>query len=123
MSELTGLRAELTFDVTDADTAAALGSGTVAVLGTPRLLAWLEAATVAAVAQRLDAGETSVGTRVDLQHRRPSAVGSTVTCAAEVTAHDRRKLEFRATAHSADGTLLAEGTLARAIVDEAGFGG
>jgi predicted thioesterase len=35
--------------VTDNDTAAALGSGDVPVLATPRLIAWMEAATVRAV--------------------------------------------------------------------------
>ena len=37
--------ATLTFDVTDEDTARALGSGDVEVLATPRLLAWCEATT------------------------------------------------------------------------------
>ena len=50
------------------DTATALGSGDVAVLATPRLLAWLEAATVAAAADVVGPGETSVGTRVELEH-------------------------------------------------------
>ncbi|MFJ6665075.1 hypothetical protein [Streptomyces sp. NPDC091383] len=36
--------------VTDADTARALGSGEAPVLGTPRLIAWLEPATVRAAA-------------------------------------------------------------------------
>ena len=43
------MEASLTFVVTDADTAAAVGSGSLPVLGTPRLLAWCEAATCAAV--------------------------------------------------------------------------
>ena len=37
------------YEVTDADTAARVGSGDVPVLATPRLIAWLEAATVQAV--------------------------------------------------------------------------
>ena len=41
--------ATLSFTVTDDDTAAALGSGSLPVLATPRLLAWCEAATCAAV--------------------------------------------------------------------------
>jgi predicted thioesterase len=41
------------FTVTDDDTALALGSGEIPVLGTPRLIAWLEAATVAEAAPRL----------------------------------------------------------------------
>ena len=70
-----GLNASLQFGVTTADTATALGSGDVAALGTPRLIAWFEAATCAAVGQALDAGQTSVGARVDIEHRRrrPSA--------------------------------------------------
>ena len=54
--------ATLAFTVTDADTAAAVGSGDLPVLGTPRLLAWAEAATCAAVADELDEHRTSVGT-------------------------------------------------------------
>ena len=48
-------------EVTDADTAAALGSGDVPVLGTPRLIAWMEAATVQAAAASLNPGQTTVG--------------------------------------------------------------
>ena len=41
--------ATLTFTVGDDDTAEALGSGSLPVLGTPRLLAWCEAATCEAI--------------------------------------------------------------------------
>src|SRR4051812_35004916 len=86
--------------VTAADTAAALGSGSVAVLGTPRLLAWLEAAAVAAASGELAAGETSVGTEISLRHRRPSTVGGTVRTRAVLTSRDDRRLEFRVSARS-----------------------
>ena len=66
------------FTVTPADTAEALGSGDVPVLGTPRLLAWMEAATVAAMAGRLPAERTSVGVEVTMAHLRASAVGAEV---------------------------------------------
>ena len=45
------------------------------MLGTPRLLAWCEAATCAAIDPTLAAGSTSVGTRVELEHLAASAVG------------------------------------------------
>ena len=45
----TGDSATLEFTVTEDDTAVALGSGDLPVLATPRLLAWCEAATCAAV--------------------------------------------------------------------------
>ena len=63
------MEATLGFTVTDADTAAAVGSGSLPVLGTPRLLAWCEAATCAAIDPTLPEGSTSVGTRVELEHR------------------------------------------------------
>ena len=50
------MEATLTFTVTDADTAEAVGSGSLPVLGTPRLLAWCEAATCAAIDPTLEAG-------------------------------------------------------------------
>ena len=54
-------RATLERTVADDDTAEAVGSGSLPVLGTPRLLAWCEAATCAAVAPCLAEGETTVG--------------------------------------------------------------
>ena len=61
-----GLQASLSFTVTESDTALAVGSGSLSVLGTPRLIAWMEAATCAAIAEQLDDGQTSVGTRVEI---------------------------------------------------------
>jgi hypothetical protein len=56
-----GLQAAFRHTVTEADTAAAIGSGEVPVLATPRVLALAERATVAAVAGALQAGATTVG--------------------------------------------------------------
>ena len=67
--------ATLIFTVTSEDTAVAVGSGSLEVLGTPRLLAWCEAATCEALASSLGEGETSVGTRVTMEHTAASAVG------------------------------------------------
>ena len=68
-----GLTARVELTVTDADTAQAVGSGDVPVLGTPRVLALAEAATVAATATRMPAGSTTVGIRVELEHLAPTA--------------------------------------------------
>ena len=64
--------------VADSDTARALGSGDVAVLGTPRVVALVEQAAVEALQGALPAGTTTVGMRVQLDHLRPTAVGVTV---------------------------------------------
>ena len=71
--------------VTDDDTAIALGSGEVGVLATPRLIAWLEAATLGAARPHVAADRTTVGTAVRVRHRRPTRVGGEVTTTAELT--------------------------------------
>ena len=105
--------------VGDDDTASALGSGDLPVLATPRLLAWCEEATCAAL--DLDPTRTSVGTRVELEHLAASPVGSTVTARAEVVHEDGRLLRFRVTAHDEDERLLATGEVRRGVVDRERF--
>jgi predicted thioesterase len=116
-----GQRAEITVVVGTADTAAVLGSGDVPVLGTPRLLALAEAATVKAVAGALAPGQTSVGTSIRLEHTAASPVGMRVTVTAELTVVDGRRLTFRIEAADAAGTVAALGTVERAVVDRDKF--
>ena len=99
------------------DTAAAVGSGTVDVLATPRLLALMEAATVEAGAPELAPGQTSVGMRVQIEHMRPSPVGAEVVVHARLADVDGRQMRFEVAAEHADGTLVASGQVTRAVVD------
>lgn len=122
MSGGEGPVADQSYVVGPADTATAVGSGDVAVLATPRLLAWLEAATVAAARDRLPEGTTSVGSRVELEHLAPSPVGATVAVRAELAAADGRRLTFDVEARHADGTVVARGRVVRVIVDRSRFG-
>lgn len=115
-----GASAELTFTVTEADTAIALGSGDVPVLGTPRLVAWSEAATVAALAGELEPGSTSVGSRVELEHLLPTPVGGEVRIRAEVTAVDGRQVTLAATAEDGAG-VAGRATIVRVVVDRQRF--
>lgn len=64
-----GLTAHVTLTVTDSDTAQAVGSGDVPVLGTPRVLAVAEAATVAATATGMPAGMATVERVLVDRHR------------------------------------------------------
>jgi fluoroacetyl-CoA thioesterase len=111
-----GLTGEVEHTVTEADTAVALGSGDVPVLGTPKVLALAEAATVAALARALDAGSTSVGTGVSLRHRAATAVGGRVVAGAELTAVDGAALTFAVTVRDGDGRVVADGQVERAVV-------
>ncbi len=116
-----GADAVLTRTVTADDTARALGSGDLEVLATPRLLAWCEAATMAAVASAIDSSSTTVGTRVELEHLRAATVGATVDVRATVGHVDGRLLRFEVVATGPDGVLLGRATVTRVVVDRARF--
>jgi fluoroacetyl-CoA thioesterase len=121
MSPQTGAEAVLTRTVTADDTARALGSGDLEVLATPRLLAWCEAATVAAVAAAIDPSRTTVGTRVELEHLRACLVGSTVEVRASLGHVDGRLLRFEVVATDPAGALLGRATVTRVVVDRDRF--
>lgn len=118
------MEATLTFTVTDQDTAVAVGSGSLPVLGTPRLLAWCEAATCAAIDPTLDAGSTSVGTRVELEHVGASGVGQQVTVTASASYVDGRLHRFTVAARNGTeggGKVVATGEVTRVVVDAERF--
>ena len=102
------------------DTAISLGSGEVPVLATPRLVAWVEAAAVAALEGALPEGSTTVGTRIDLHHLAASAVGRRVDTSATVTAVDGRTIEFEVEA-SDERNKVAAGHHVRVMVDKGKF--
>ena len=104
--------------VSPTDTAEAVGSGSLPVLGTPVLLAWCEAATCAAL--DLPDGQTSVGTRVALEHLAPSNVGASVSVTASVAYVDGRLVRFTVEARMGE-TLVGAGEITRVIVDAERF--
>jgi predicted thioesterase len=115
-----GLRSRLLIMVEREDTAMKVGSGDVPVLGTPRLLAFAERATVQAVADALGPGQTSVGTRIVMEHLAASPVGAHVEISAELTEVDGRRLVFAFTARDGQATV-ATGTIERVVVDRERF--
>ncbi|MBV2362694.1 thioesterase family protein [Streptomonospora nanhaiensis] len=116
-----GLRGAAELRVGAEDTAAALGSGDVDVLGTPRALALAEAATVAALTGRLAEGETTVGTEVALSHLAASPVGAVVRAEARLRLVDGRRLVFDVALAHPDGRAVARGTVERVVVNRARF--
>lgn len=103
-----GLSARVRRTVSVDDTAEALGSGDLPVLGTPRLVAWCGAATCAAIVEQLDDDATSVGTRIQV-----GAVGDTITATATVTHVDGRLLNFEVVAAE---QVVAHGEIRRVVV-------
>jgi fluoroacetyl-CoA thioesterase len=111
-----GLRGEAKLVVGSNDTAVAMGSGDVQVLGTPRLVALFEQATVEALSGVLEPGQSSVGMRVQIDHLQPTPVGAEVVVEAQLDKISGRRISFTVTA-SDSGGLIAAGKVTRVIVD------
>lgn len=115
-----GLRGHATHTVTDADTALSLRSGDVPVLGTPRLVALLEEATMVALEGTLDYGETSVGMRINVDHVAPVAPGTSLKAEAVLDAVEGRRLNFVTTARAGD-IEVARASITRVVVETQRF--
>ena len=110
-----GLTATVEMTVTDADTAISFRSGSVPVLATPRIIALCEEASVLALEGCLEAADTSVGMRVQIDHVQPTPVGAHVTAEATLEKVEGRRLTFTVHAHDKRG-LVAAGRVTRVIV-------
>lgn len=116
----TGIRGERSVDVTPANTARALGSGTLDVFATPAMIALIEATASGSVAPYLEEGSSTVGTHLDIAHSAATPVGMRVTCETELVEVDRRRLVFKAVVRDACGEI-GSGTHERFVVDDAKF--
>jgi fluoroacetyl-CoA thioesterase len=115
-----GVHGEIEHVVTDRDTAAALHSGDVPVLGTPRIVSLCEEASIDALAGLLGDGQTSVGSRIEIAHLAPVAVGSKVRATATLDRSEGRRLIFSVSVSDACG-LVAAGKITRIVVDRDHF--
>ena len=89
-----GIKGEKSIAVTIADTALAMGSGTLRVFATPAMIALVEGCCAESVEDLLDEGITTVGTKVDIEHISASPVGAGIVCRSVLTAFDGRRLDF-----------------------------
>lgn len=115
-----GLQASVRHVVEMSDSAREVGSGDLEVLGTPTLLAWMEGVTCDALSAYLLPEETSVGTRVLLEHQAASVVGAELQIQATLVYVDGRLVRFEAVA-LADGQLVGRADITRVIVDRERF--
>ena len=102
------------------DTAKNVGSGTLEVLATPRMIALMEEAAYKCIGDDLEPGTSSVGTNMSVKHLSATPVGMEAFATAEVTEVDGRKVSFKVEAYDEAG-LIGEGTHERFIVGEEKF--
>jgi fluoroacetyl-CoA thioesterase len=100
--------------------ASALGSGGVAVFGTPALVALCETASFLCVAPHLELGQTTVGTFVEIHHLAATPLGMEVRAVATLIAVEGRRLTFTVEAWD-EVEKIGECRHERVIVDEQKF--
>jgi len=122
-----GLECEDTFEVELAHSAALVGSGpalsqdgSLEVLSTPGLIAFMERVSFRMLEEVLPDDLTSVGVSVQVSHKAPTPVGGKVRVRAEVGAVEGRRVTFQLQAWDAQ-ELVGEGTHQRAVIDRASF--
>ena len=115
-----GLSARSAATVAAGNTAAAMGSGDLAVFATPAMVALMENAAMTAVAGELPEGATTVGSEMNVTHIKPSGLGAEITATAVLTGVEGRKLTFNVGARDAEG-MIGEGVHVRYVVDREKF--
>lgn len=102
------------------DLASHLDASLAAVLSTPTMVAMMEQAAIDAIRPFLDAGESSVGMSIEVNHTAATPPGHRVRAEAELTKIDGRRLEFSVRAFD-DVEQVGSGTHRRAVIDAAKF--
>ena len=116
----TGIKNEKTTTVTEKDTAACHGSGTLPVFATPAMIALMENTAMESVAPFLQEGEGTVETLINVRHVAATPLGGEVRCEWELVEVDRRRLVFTVRAFDGRG-MVGEGTHERFIVNNEKF--
>lgn len=96
-------------------TAAAIGNDGVQVVSTPHIIGLLEETSHRAVRDFFEAGQASVGTKVNISHLAPAYPGRTLVCNSALVAIDGRRLRFEVKAEQ-DGREIMRGEHERALI-------
>lgn len=116
----TGLTSTQSLRVTHEQTAAAIGSGLLAVFATPAMVALMEKTASQSVEPFLQEGEATVGSAIDVRHLAATPEGQEVRCQCVLSGIDRRRLIFDISVFDAGG-LVGTAVHERFIVDAARF--
>lgn len=109
-----------TVTVTEENTAATVGSGSLRVFATPALAALIEKAACNCLAGQLDEGMTSVGTVLNIKHIAATPVGMKAEATVTLTEIDGRRLVFSISVTD-EKDKISEGVHERFIVNSEKF--
>ncbi len=107
-------------EVTQDNTAAALGSGMLEVFATPAMAAMMEETCMNSVQAELDEGCGTVGTGLTIHHVSATPVGMKIHCVSKLVEVDGRRLVFDVQAFDESG-LIGQGMHERFIIENEKF--
>lgn len=98
-----------------------VGSGNVALLSSPIMVALMEQASWTSVSSHLDEGLTTVGISLEIKHNRPTPLGMRIWAESELVGILKgKRLVFAVEAFDEEGSI-GEGTHVRALVEQKPF--
>ena len=115
-----GLKISKEFIVDEEDTARSIGSGTLEVLATPRIVQLVENLCVVLLKDEMDKMTTTVGSKFDINHISPTFMKRSFKIEVTLSKVEDKKLTFTFKATDQAGEI-ANGTHIRYIVDTGRF--
>lgn len=115
-----GMKGSAETVVTIDNTAKAFTSGALEVFATPAMISLMEETCWKMIQPELEEGLGSVGTKVDVSHMAPSAIGMTIMCEATLIEIDGRRLTFEVVCSDENG-MVGMGTHERFIINNEKF--
>jgi len=110
-----GLSGRLEIVPEERHTASAVGNTGANVVSTPSLIGFLEQVSHRVILPSVEAGELSVGTRVEVDHLAAAYVGEPIIATARIVAVEGRRITFEVEARQGD-RIVMKGRHGRAIV-------
>ena len=120
MSVTVGLKGRAEAIVNESNTAQAACSGALPVFGTPFMCALMEEAAWKSIAPHLEAGQSTVGTWLEVHHNSATPIGMKVWAESEITQVDGKRILLKVTAYDETG-MIGTGGHERFIVTDQRF--
>jgi fluoroacetyl-CoA thioesterase len=111
-----GMKKESTFTVEEKFTASHVGSGSLRVLATPSMIAFMEITARSLLEEVLPDGYSSVGVHVDVRHLAPTPLGGQVRVVCEVVEVEAQQVRFAFQAQDGE-EKIGDGSHKRVVID------
>jgi fluoroacetyl-CoA thioesterase len=115
-----GMKREEIFQIQDEHAAIHVGSGSLKVLATPWMIAFMERVSHRMLKEHLPEGTSSVGAMITVRHLAPTPIGNPIRIHAEITEINQHKIKLAVNAWD-EKEQIGTGDHLRVVIDEASF--